>query len=68
MKCAQYFYFHGMDYYKSQTRIADLLSWKFDPTLYKDDLTISQFEIERAAFTFYEMASKDDGYSLYSMG
>lgn len=27
-KCALFYYFNGFDYFKSQTRIADILSWK----------------------------------------
>jgi hypothetical protein len=51
--CALFYYFQGIDFYRSLARAADILLYNFN---YKD-----------LAFKFFEMASKNDGYSLYTM-
>lgn len=28
--CASYYYLQGVDYYKSKTKLADILYWKFE--------------------------------------
>ena len=57
-KCGLFYYFNGLDYYKSLPRVADILL--------KQDSSYPQDSLETLAFTLYDLASPQDGYSLYS--
>jgi hypothetical protein len=59
-KCALYYYFNGIDYYKSKIKIADILYWR-------DNSNKSDNTVDKVAYQLYEMVSNEDAYSLYSM-